>query len=256
MAVTLTASVGYGGTNHYSDVKKIQEALNSFPQHWAGPFPKLVPDGDCKGLTIAAIQNLQQWQFGWHDGKISPGGVTLRRINDMLVSPEKPGSPDDIRIKYEMSFPFVGQVKSMGCWAATAAMMLISHDKKSYTLDDVLKRADGGTSGKFHLAFEADTGLRWEDNDEFSKKMGFTRAGLKSFPISTFAKWLKPDPVGLTLTFSNRVHIVCLHGLVGDGTQYGTYGFGYDPMGSHFIYAWRTLRGQYEMVDHKTIWHF
>lgn len=254
MAVTISASVGYGCTNKYADVIKIQTALNDIPQHWGGPSPKLATEGSCKALTIAAIENIQRWQFGWKDGKISPGGVTLQRINDMLASPEKPGSPDHIKIKWEMSFPFVGQVKSMGCWAATAAMMLSVRDRKFYKLEDILTKADGGPSGAFHSAFSLDWGLRWELHDTFTKAVGLKREGLKSFPVSTFASWLRSDPVGLTLNFKTKVHIVCLNGMIGDGTQYGTYGFGYDPWGSDFIYSWRTLRGQFEMVDYKTIW--
>lgn len=254
MAVTISSSVGSGCANHYGDVVKIQTALNLLPQHWAGPSPKLNPDGDCKLLTISAIENLQHWQFGWKDGKVAPGGVTLRRLNDMLASPERPGPPERYRIRYEMSFPFVGQVKSMGCWAATAAMMLSMRDKKNYTLEDILRKADGGPMGQFHLLFQMDTGLKWEFNDAFIKALGMKREGLKSFPISTFASWLRRDPVGLTLEFKNRAHIVCLHGIVGDGTEYGTYGFGYDPWGSEFRYSWRTLRGQFEMADYKTIW--
>ena len=254
MALTLSASVGSGCSNSSPDVKKIQAALNEIPQHWSGPFPKLAISGKCDSLTTGAIENLQGWQFGWKDGKIFPGGVTLRRINDMLASPEKPGVPDLIRIKWQMSFPFVGQVKSMGCWAATAAMMLSVHDRKQYKLEDILTKADGGANGQFHLAFLLDAGLRWEYHDTFTKALGFRREGLKTFPISTFASWLRSDPVGLTLSFKNRAHIVCLNGMIGDGTEYGTYGFGYDPWGSDFIYSWRTLRGQFEMVDVKTIW--
>ena len=254
MTVTITSSVGSGCTNNPWDVNKIQSALNQLPQHWGGPFPKLSTDGSCKALTIGAIENLQRWQFGWKDGKISAGGVTLQRINDMLASHEKPGEPDRIRIKWQMSFPFVGQVKSMGCWAATAAMMLTVRDRKPYDLEDILTKADGGPDGLFHLAFVMDAGLRWEYHDKFTKVLGMKREGLKSFPVSTFATWLRSDPVGLTLNFKKKVHIVCLNGMIGDGTQFGTYGFGYDPWGSDFIYSWRTLRGQFEMVDQKSIW--
>jgi hypothetical protein len=235
-------------------VKKIQNALNEFPPHWGGPVLKLVDDGSCKSLTIGAIEVLQQLQFGWKDGKISPGGATLRRINDMLDSPEKPGKPDLLKIKWQMSFPFVSQVKSMGCWAATAAMMLSIRDRKQYTLEDILTKADDGPEGLFHFLFMMDTGLRWEYNDTFVKALALKREGLKSFPISTFATWVRQYPVGLTLNFKTKVHIVCLNGIIGDGTQYGTMGFGYDPWGSDFLYSWRTLRGQFEMVDHKTIW--
>ncbi len=254
MAITIGASVGVGCANKYSDVVRIQTALNTFPQHWGGPFPKLATEGDCKTLTVGAIENLQQWQFGWKDGKISPGGVTMSRINEMLDSPEKPGKADLISIKWQMSFPFVGQVKSMACWAATAAMMLSVRDGKTYKLEDILTKLDDGPAGLFHLAYEWNSGLRWEHHDKFTKALGLKREGLKSFPISTFASWLKSDPVGLTLAFKNKSHIVCLNGMIGDGTQYGTYGFGYDPWGSDFIYSWRTLRGQFELVDYKTIW--
>jgi len=254
VAIQIGSSVGSGCANNKADVTKIQIALNTFPVGWGGPSPKLPVNGTSSAALIAAIENLQSWQYGWKDGKISPGGVTLQRINSMIASPERPGNPDAISIKWEVSFPFVGQVLSMGCWAATAAMMLCVRDHKQYQLEEILTKADGGPAGTFRLAFLMDGGLKWELHDKFTKALGLKREGLKSFPISTFASWLKYNPLGLTLVFSNKSHIVCLHGMKGDGTEYGTYGFGYDPMGKNFIYSWRTLRGQFELVDLKSIW--
>lgn len=253
-SVSIATSVGIGCPNNSADVKKIQIALNNIPAHWGGASPALKEDGDCQFKTKSAIANLQQWQFGWNDGKISPGGVTLLRINEMLDPPEKPGNPDAIKVKWEFSYPFVGQVKSMGCWAATAAMLISAGDKKECSLEEALVKADGGSEGLFHMLFDWDTGLPWEHHGKFTKALDLKLEGGKTFLVKTVAGWLKWDPVGLTLIFKNRTHVVALTGMRGDGTLHGTYGVGYDPMGKTFAYSWRTLKGQYELVDHKTIW--
>lgn len=251
--VSISASVGEGGVNKPADVRKIQDTLNSIPKQWAGAELTLVPDSDCGPQTKAAIRNLQSWQFGWSDGLISPGGVTLARINEMLASTETAGGVV-IDVKSQFSYPFVGQEKSMGCWAATGAMLISVRDLKQYKLVEALDKADKGPAGTFHLLFQLDTGLKWEYYEDFPKALGLKAEGGKTYPVSTIATWLKRGPVGLTLEFKNRIHVVTLTGLVGDGTVFGTYGIGYDPMGKNFNYAWRTLMGQYEITGHKTIW--
>jgi hypothetical protein len=252
--VVISASVGAGCVNKAVDVKKIQLALNAIAPHWGGANPKLDEDGDCKYFTKTAIANLQQWQFGWNDSQISPGGVTLKRINEMLASPEKPGNPDTIKVKWEFSYPFVGQIKAMGCWAATGAMLISARDCKQYTLEEGLVKADDGTTGFFHSMFDLDTGLRWDYHPKYTKALGLKLETNKTFPIATMVKWVKDGPVGLTLIFSNRTHIVAVTGMRGDGTLYGTYGVGYDPMGKTFVYSWRTLKGQYDVVGYQSIW--
>ncbi len=76
MAIKISASVGRGGTNHKGDVRKIQKLLNAV-------FPALAVevDGLCGDKTIRRIERLQRRFMRSPDGRVDPGGKTLRRLN-------------------------------------------------------------------------------------------------------------------------------------------------------------------------------
>jgi hypothetical protein len=255
MPITISASVGKGGTNNSKDVTKVQEALNSFPFHWGGPVPQLEVDGDCGPVTKAAIGGLQWFQFGWMDNKISPGGVTLSRINEMLASPEKPGSPTKVKIRYNMSYPGIAQVKHMACWAATGAMLLTAKKNKAYTIEEGLEVADKGPSGTYHLLWEWNSGLKWDYYEDYVKKMGLQGEGRKTIALGAIKGWLERGPIGLTLDVKGIIHVVAAYGLRGDGTEFGTQVAGFDPFGYEFKIGWYTMRGLYQNIDMPVIWH-
>jgi peptidoglycan hydrolase-like protein with peptidoglycan-binding domain len=76
--ITISQSVGRGGRARRGsdDVKKIQKLLNK-----ADTKPKLVPDGSVGTKTIRAIERFQSSFMKKPDGRIDPGGNSLRRLN-------------------------------------------------------------------------------------------------------------------------------------------------------------------------------
>jgi hypothetical protein len=85
MPRSISASVGrLGGVNRPPDVVTVQELLNRVPPQKGGPAPPLVVDGRCGPLTIKAIQTFQLHHFSFRgmDGRVDPGGQTLRKLNE------------------------------------------------------------------------------------------------------------------------------------------------------------------------------
>jgi peptidoglycan hydrolase-like protein with peptidoglycan-binding domain len=90
--MNISASVGTNGVNTAADVQTIQQMLNSVPPDEGGPDPVLKPDGISGPKTNGAIQKFQVQQFGWGmaDGRVDPGGRTLRRLNEIVLQREDP----------------------------------------------------------------------------------------------------------------------------------------------------------------------
>lgn len=76
MPVEIKHSVGKGGVNKKNDVAKIQRALNIV-------FPSLLlgPDGLCGSKTIRRIERFQRRFMQNPDGRVDPGGRSLKRLN-------------------------------------------------------------------------------------------------------------------------------------------------------------------------------
>lgn len=76
MTIQITASVGKAGVNKKNDVIKIQRALNIL-------FPSLLLDVDglCGAKTIRRIIRFQKRFMQKPDGRVDPGGRTLKRLN-------------------------------------------------------------------------------------------------------------------------------------------------------------------------------
>jgi len=87
----IAASVGLGGVNREADVRTVQRLLNAAPPSQGGPVTKLEEDGKVGQLTVNAIAAFQKKQIGWSDGRVDPGGTTLRRLQAIAeMSPHKP----------------------------------------------------------------------------------------------------------------------------------------------------------------------
>jgi peptidoglycan hydrolase-like protein with peptidoglycan-binding domain len=73
-------SVGQGGANLEADVRVIQQLLN---KQDLTPLSALQEDGHCGATTITAIRHFQARSLGIQspDGRVDPGGRTLRRLN-------------------------------------------------------------------------------------------------------------------------------------------------------------------------------
>jgi len=72
---TIAASVGAGGANRPDDVRVVQALLTA-----RGIDPGPV-DGTVGPATIAAIKAFQRRFATWPDGRVDPGGRTLRELN-------------------------------------------------------------------------------------------------------------------------------------------------------------------------------
>jgi peptidoglycan hydrolase-like protein with peptidoglycan-binding domain len=75
--VTISAAVGNGGSAKCGvDVRNVQKLLNQ-----AGAKPRLAEDGIVGPNTIRAIRQFQSAFMTTPDGRVDPGGPTLRKLN-------------------------------------------------------------------------------------------------------------------------------------------------------------------------------
>ena len=86
---TLSASVGRRGANRPTDVRLVQHFINA---HLPIPLAPLVEDGVCGQKTIFAIETYQRRTLGMNspDGRVDPGGATLRSLTGEIVEPPRP----------------------------------------------------------------------------------------------------------------------------------------------------------------------
>ncbi|HSD16745.1 MAG TPA: peptidoglycan-binding domain-containing protein [Thermomonas sp.] len=81
MAKSIMGSVGRGGRNSPAvDVMTVQYLLNCVTAVQGGPSPELVVDGAAGPKTIAAIEKFQRSLGAFCDGRVDPGGATLRAL--------------------------------------------------------------------------------------------------------------------------------------------------------------------------------
>ncbi len=80
MAKAIRGPVGAGGGNRPADVFTVQYLLNLVPKSQGGPSPELAVDAICGPLTKAAILKFQKAGGAPCDGRIDPGGPTLKKL--------------------------------------------------------------------------------------------------------------------------------------------------------------------------------
>jgi peptidoglycan hydrolase-like protein with peptidoglycan-binding domain len=80
MVKRIQASVGFGGRNNPADVMTAQYLLDCVPAAHGGPSPELVIDGISGPKTMGAIRKFQNAALGRADGRIDPGGGTIRAL--------------------------------------------------------------------------------------------------------------------------------------------------------------------------------
>jgi hypothetical protein len=91
MAKTITSGVGRGGRNFPAvDVMTVQYLLNCVPAAQGGPSPELAVDGAAGPKTIAAIEKFQRALGAFCDGRVDPGGNTLRALQGRDPYPHQP----------------------------------------------------------------------------------------------------------------------------------------------------------------------
>src|SRR5215217_704656 len=87
MSVTLTGSVGRClrtgrlGVNRPNDVTAVQRLLNAAHARNRVPRSRVSEDGRIGPATVSAISHFQRSHFGWADGVVDPGQITLRYLN-------------------------------------------------------------------------------------------------------------------------------------------------------------------------------
>jgi peptidoglycan hydrolase-like protein with peptidoglycan-binding domain len=81
MTQTIATAVGLNSANRSSDVLTVQTLLNGVPASLGGSATPLALDGIFGDNTAQAISAFQMKQFGWADCVVSPGQVTLQRLN-------------------------------------------------------------------------------------------------------------------------------------------------------------------------------
>jgi len=94
-ALSISASVGSGGSNRLEDVRVIQNLLNANAGHMQ-PFVKLDVDGRVGAKTIGAITRFQKVVLGKAapDGRVDPGKATIERLVALLRVPGGPTAPE------------------------------------------------------------------------------------------------------------------------------------------------------------------
>ena len=91
MAKTITGGVGRGGRNFPAvDVMTVQYLLNCVPVTQGGPSPELAVDGAAGPKTVAAIEKFQRSLGAFCDGRVDPGGATLRALQGRDPYPNQP----------------------------------------------------------------------------------------------------------------------------------------------------------------------
>lgn len=91
MPKNIIGSVGRGGRNHpASDVMTVQYLLNCVPVAQGGPARELAVDGLVGPKTVTAIEAFQRRLGGFADGRVDPGGQTLRALQARDPYPEQP----------------------------------------------------------------------------------------------------------------------------------------------------------------------
>ena len=91
MAKTIMGGVGRGGRNFPAvDVMTVQYLLNCVPVAQGGPILELAVDGAAGPKTIAAIEKFQRSLGSVCDGRVDPGGNTLRALQGRDPYPNQP----------------------------------------------------------------------------------------------------------------------------------------------------------------------
>lgn len=143
MGIQISGSVGRGGANAVPDVVAIGGALVAVGVDQGGIFA--APLGlDWLGDAIAHFQGIQGLMAN-PDGRIDPGGGTLRRINAILF-------PDEVGVS-RLSAPGLATSVSSTFWTP---------DEASLAADFVFGWTSGSGSGQLHYFQLAETVVpRW-----------------------------------------------------------------------------------------------
>jgi peptidoglycan hydrolase-like protein with peptidoglycan-binding domain len=80
----IKSTVGGFANAPTDDTLIVQQMLNAIPAASGGPVVALKVDGICGPKTRAAISRFQSRNLGFSDGRVDPGGKTIRVLVDMI----------------------------------------------------------------------------------------------------------------------------------------------------------------------------
>lgn len=230
MSIRLSGSVGRNGANHAHDVRKVQQSLNRVPARWGGPNVPLVEDGICGEKTKTAILDFQSIQLDRVinvDGRIDVNGQTLRRLNHINDSSERPGP--DFTTSVE-PIDHVLQPTNMVCWTAAGTMLCGARDQSSYQIETIMRRADTNDPGYGYLnMYQTNQGLPPQDTGRYTRAIGLRVAPPMSFTVIGWRQMMQRYGALGVVALTPFLHIRVVTEIYGDGSVFGTWFNVHDP---------------------------
>ena len=258
----IASAVGAGGANRAEDVRKIQTLLNKAPAGWGGSSTPLKVDGLIGPKTIEGIKFFQLMQLGSvfdFDGRVDPGGRTLKRLNQTANTSERPGA--FFKVSAE-PIDHVVQKTNMVCWAAAGTMLVAARDQRSTAIETVMKTADRNDAGPNYLAmFKNNQGLPPASTRRFTQAIGLRVAPPVSFSLAGWRALIQSRGAVGIVGLSPFLHIRVVTALQGDGTVFGSLFTVHDPGKKEpYLEMFVTLAERYEAaatVNDKMdqVWH-
>ncbi len=248
MNKTISASVGAGAANRQADVRTVQELLNKAPPTWGGPAPKLKEDGLVGPLTIGAIRRFQQLQLSTiftPDARVDPNAGTLRRLNQIAQTSERPGGL--IMISTE-PISHVRQNTNMVCWAAAGTMLVCARERMSLPIEHVMRTADANDAGYGYLSkYQKNQGLPPADTGRYTRSIGLRVGPPMSFTVGGWRSLMQRNGALGVVGLSPFLHIRVITEMKGDGTVFGTFMTVHDPgMVQPYVEVFVTFANRYE----------
>lgn len=119
------------------------------------------------------------------------------------------------------------QIKSMGCWATCAAMLVAWRDQRAtYTVESVMASA----GPKWKQMYADDTGLPITEVDAFARDLSFTAEPPQCYAVAGLLSLLREyGPLWIWTASGPYEHIQVITGLHGDGTPDRTGVWFVDP---------------------------
>lgn len=198
-------SVGQGGFNQKEDVLTIQRLLNLIAVTDGGPMPPLAEDGLIGPKTLGAIRTFQQFHQVASDGRVAPGGPTLKKMNE--VPKNALAERNAARLaRTVLAMPELIAIAKKAQRTAEAAMdflkLGLSSSRRAYELADLYfafgKQGQGATQAE--LAFIRTTFVRVAGvlTSRPSPLTGGNPFGVSIFTIDPLGRdWMAYSPMQL-----------------------------------------------------------
>lgn len=120
-------------------------------------------------------------------------------------------------IEYEVkgNLPLIKQPKALDCWITVTTIMTSWRENKTYSIDEMISNI----GDPWKLYYEANTGLSFEDQEEFISQMGMVGEPPANYMLEAYLDFLKAyGPLWITTGDGFSAHARILIGIFGDGT--------------------------------------